>query len=435
MRSIRFFLKSPIAIKSRSERHILPYKDWPIYLLAFIKTFYQSLFSLALPNYLIYNDLMSADLIGVVLSMTALFYIVTPFIGQVIAKKIGYRNTIIISLLLSLVSYSTQVIIFTTPILILMQLLDGLALGLFWPNLMMQISLWQDLSSETQNDLNFKRFNKSWNFGLLGGFISGYLVVLQFHNDFIALIISVIMALLVIPIGFFVDSASKIEELKEQSASTIEKNSIKIHRPEESLGKESSSQNYIHIIIPAMIAWMLNLGYTTAKSLINFNFPYNLKSAGFGSEWRYIFIFGQQALQIIALNFIGPKSLKKKVRYVKMCLIIDLFMVISLIFVKNIYFIICATIFLGFTTGIKQGFVMKVNFDHSAKTGNSKYINIGEIMAGIGFGITPLWLGALINYTSYIWGYVIYTSMFLPIFIYYFITIRKLGKKVISNES
>ncbi|MHA1777529.1 MAG: hypothetical protein ACTSWC_12200, partial [Promethearchaeota archaeon] len=66
--------------KSESASNQFLYRTWPVYFLAFMKTFYQSLFSLALPNYLIYNDIMDPDMVGVVLSMTALFYIVTPFI-------------------------------------------------------------------------------------------------------------------------------------------------------------------------------------------------------------------------------------------------------------------------------------------------------------------------------------------------------------------
>ncbi|MHA1795131.1 MAG: MFS transporter [Promethearchaeota archaeon] len=407
--------------KSESASNQFLYRTWPVYFLAFMKTFYQSLFSLALPNYLIYNDIMDPDMVGVVLSMTALFYIVTPFIGQLVAKKIGYRNTLIISLFLSVISYTTQVLFFTPPILIIMQLIEGLSLGLFWPNIMMQISIWQDISSETQNELNFKHFNKSWNYGLLLGFISGFVIVIQFHNDFIALIASVALMFLTVPIGFFVDSESKISLIKSQKHLKVQ-----INRPEETIGPEAHGSNYAHLVIPALIAWILNLGYTTAKSIFNFNFPYNLKAAGFGSEWRYVFIFGQQALQIIALNLIGPMNLQKKVNWVKFCLITDLIMAITLIFIQNIYFIITATVIMGFSTGIKQGFVMKVNFDHSAKTGDSKYINIGEIMAGIGFGVTPLWLGVLLDNTSYIWSYVIYSLFFIPIILYFFLSLSKI---------
>lgn len=402
----------------------LPYRTWPVYTIAFMKTFYQSLFSLALPNYLIYNDIMDPDMLGVVMSMTALFYIVTPFIGQLVAEKIGYRNTIILSLLLSVISYTTQVIWMNTSILISMQLLEGLSLGLFWPNIMMQISIWQDISTESQNDRNFKQFNRSWNYGLLIGFISGFLVVVKFENDFVALIASVILVYGTVPFGFFVDSKDKIAQMK-----TNKQVSVQIHRPEEIIGKEDTRPNYIHVIIPALVAWILNLGYTTSKSIFNFNFPYNLKNAGFGSEWRYVFIFGQQALQIIALNLVGPRKLSQKINWVKICLIADLIMAILLIFVQNIYFIIAATVIMGFSTGIKQGFVMKVNFDHSAKTGNSKYINIGEIMAGIGFGITPLWLGVLLDNTSYIWSYAIFTIFFLPIVLYFFISVSKIKIK------
>ena len=118
-----------IPIKSKGSQ--VPYKTWPVYLLAFLKTLYQSIYGLALPNFLIYNDIMDADMIGVVTSMGALAYIVTPFIGQLVAKKIGYKNSLIISLFLSAISYTTQIVILTPTIFITMQLLEGLSIGLY----------------------------------------------------------------------------------------------------------------------------------------------------------------------------------------------------------------------------------------------------------------------------------------------------------------
>lgn len=429
----------------------LPYKTWPVYTLAFLKTLYQSLFGLALPNYLIYNEIMDADLIGVVTSMTSLAYIITPFIGQILAKGIGYKNCLILSLIISAFSYSMQLIVFTPTIFITMQLLEGLSLGLFWPNLMMQVSLWQKVSSESQNNINFKKFNRSWNFGILGGYVIGFTLVSQFNNDFIALISAVVMVFLLIPVGFFVDSAKKIKEystnnlqgfdepfsnafevpqtrpLDKKNSPSNEDHDPYLKKPEETVSQlnRKAPNLYLHIVIPAIVGWILNLGYTTSKSIFGFNFPFNLKSAGFESEWRYLFVFAQQTFQVIGLNLIGPRNLESKHRLVKMCLVLDLVMISSLIFFENIYIIIFATIFMGLTTGIKQGFVMKINFDHSAHTGESKYINIGEIVAGIGFGITPIWLGFLIDSASYRWSYLILLGLTSIVTVFYWMKMKK----------
>ncbi|TFH29129.1 MAG: MFS transporter [Promethearchaeota archaeon] len=304
---------------------------------------------------------------------------------------------------------------------------------------MMQISIWQKYSTEEQNNLNFKRFNQSWNFGLLGGYIIGFILVREFHNDLIALVSAVTMVFILIPIGFFVDSEKKLRSYALNLPSQVQldkkkflKNKVEeydslLKKPEESFSKLGKNSNlYLHIAIPAIIAWVLNLGYTTSKSIFNFNFPYNLKDATIGSEWRYLFVFAQQLLQTIGLNLIGPLNLRKKHRLVQVSLLFDLIMIIGMAIFGNIYYIIVATIMMGFTTGLKQGLVMKINFDHSSYTGDSKYINIGEIVAGIGFGITPLWLGVLINSTSYHWSYFILSVLSAGVLLFYLIIMKKI---------
>ncbi len=437
MNSRADLIEESVNIPLSSQGSQVPYKTTPVYLLAFLKTLYQAIYGLALPNFLIYNDVMDADMIGVVTSMGALAYIVTPFIGQLVSKKIGYKNSLIISLFLSAISYTTQIIFFTPTIFITMQLLEGLAIGFFWPNIMRQISIWQKYSTEEQNNLNFKRFNKSWNFGLLSGFIIGFILVREFNNDYIALVSAVIMAFILIPIGFFVDSEKKLQSCLPNYSPEFQPNTkgSKIDNPvdhesllkksEEPISKQGNNTNlFAHLIIPAVIAWGLNLGYTTSKSLFGFNFPFNLKDAAITSEWRYLFVFAQQLLQVIGLNLIGPLSVKRKHRIVQVCLVIDLIMIVGMAIFGNIYYIIVATIMMGLTTGLKQGFVMKINFDHTSYTGDSKYINIGEIVAGIGFGVTPLWMGVLIVSTSYKWSYLILSLLSLAILIFYMMKMK-----------
>ncbi|MHA1610484.1 MAG: MFS transporter [Promethearchaeota archaeon] len=414
-------VEEEVNIPFSSQGTRVPYKTWPVYMLAFLKTLYQSIYGLALPNFLIYNDVMDADMIGVVTSMAALAYIVTPFIGQMVSKRTGYKNSILISLILSVIAYTFQIVFFTPAIFITMQLLEGLSIGFFWPNILRQITIWQKYSTPEQNNINFKRFNKSWNFGLLGGFLIGFILVREFSDDYIALVSAVIMAFILIPIGFFVDSEKKL-----QSYALNHTPEVQLEKYNSKQGNKNNNNLYIHIIIPVIIAWVLNLGYTTSKSMFSFNFPFNLKDASIGSEWRYLFVFGQQLLQVIGLNLVGPFNLKKKHKIVQVCLVVDLIMVIGMAISANIYYVIIATVMMGLSTGLKQGFVMKINFDHTSYTGDSKYINIGEIIAGIGFGVTPLWMGVLIVSVSYQWSYLILSLLSLGILIFYMMKMKNI---------
>jgi MFS family permease len=157
--------------------------------------------------------------------------------------------------------------------------------------------------------------------------------------------------------------------------------------------------------------------------MYNFIFPFNLKSADFQSYWRYFFIFFQQLLQVIAMNWIGTQSIRRKKLLTQKILIFDTLCAILMIFSDNIVLIISATVLLGLSTGLKQGLVMRINFDYSTKSGNSKNITIGELTAGIGFGITPIWVGVLVN-INYQYSYIVLACLSSIILIIYLLSLR-----------
>ncbi|QEE16733.1 MFS transporter [Promethearchaeum syntrophicum] len=411
------------------------YRTWSLYLLLIMKTLCQSLFFSALPNYLIYTINMDPELIGVISSSTALAYIITPFIGQIIAKMIGRRQAIILSLFLSSISYISQILFFTPIILVVMQLIEGLSLGLFWPNTMMEISMWQKISTKEQSDENFHHFNTSWNLGILGGYIIGFFLVILWKNDYIALIVACIIAFGLIPIGFLLEREKKIipAEKKNNEILLIKSHITKDeHRLEDIIPKKALANiSLVHLIFPAFIAWTLNIYFTMAKSMYNFIFPFNLKSANFQSYWRYLFIFLQQGLQVLGMNWIGTQAIRKKKLLTQWLLLFDTFCAIFMIFSSNIVFIVSATVLMGLSTGLKQGLVIRINFDYSSKTGSSKYINFGELAAGIGFGITPIWVGFLVN-INYQYSYIILASLSSIVLIIFLLSLRKIDINLTS---
>jgi MFS family permease len=432
----REILQEPKSIKPNQmavkKANMRPYRTWPVYVLAFLKPLYQSLFGLALPNYLIYETTMEPELIGVISSSTALVYILSPFLGLFIAKKIGRKNTLLISLFLSAITYNTQILFFGPSVLIVSQLVEGIGIGLFWPVLMMEFSSWQKISTTKQNNENFRHFNISWNLGLLGGFMIGFLLVVLWKNDFVALIASCVMVFALIPVGFFLESDKKFlpkNNLKDgnilsspyiaEDKTTLNKN----RNP-----KKLSQISLIHLAFPAFIAWILNFYYTTAKSMYHFIFPFNLLDNGFESYWRYIFIFAQQGFQILGLNWIGSRSVKNKKNVIIWLLVFDTLCALIMVFTSNIFFIIISTILLGLSTGLKQGVVMRINFDYSSHTGKSKYINLGELTAGIGFGITPLWVSIFVT-IDYHFSYIILGALSTIILGIYLLSIRNFHEK------
>ena len=372
---------------------------------------------------------MDSELIGLISASTALAYIITPFIGLLIANQIGKKKAIILSLFLSSISYISQVIFFDPINLVIMQLIEGLSLGLFWPNAMMEISMWQKISTKEQSDENYCHFNSSWNLGILGGYIIGFLVVILWKNDFIALIAACIMNFALIPLGFLLEREKKLVLVEKQSdgAILIKSHITKDeHRLEDIVPKKTLPKiTLLHLVFPVFIAWTLNIYFATAKSMYNFIFPFNLKSADIQSYWRYLFIFIQQGLQFIGINWIGTQSIRRKKLLTQWLLLFDTFCAILMIFSSNIVFIILTTVLMGLSMGLKQGLVMRINFDYSSKTGSSKYINFGELATGIGFGITPIWVGVLVNF-NYQYNYIILACLSSIVLIICLLSLRKI---------
>ncbi len=414
-------IDSSESVQHHGSNHI-SYKSWSLNSLAFLRTLYQALFGLALPNYLIYQQILSEELIGIIIGTASLCYIVTPFLGQYLAKKMGTRKSIIFSTSLSAFAILMQVIFFEwgAPLLIVMQILEAIALGSFWPNLMNRISVWQKISDEPTNHRNFQRFNLSWNMGILGGYVIGFLVVEQFGNDFIAMITACGLVVLLIPIAFFLE-----DDAKFHTPTTL---TIAASTEKQPVDPPQKSSHFQHLWFPIILAWALNIFYTTGKSLYNFNLPFNLVENNIESSWRYLIAFAQQMLQIIGLNIVGPLSVKSKNRIIKTMLLCDLGWALVMALSNNIMILISGVIFLGLSTGLKQGVVMRINFDYSSAKGTQKYITIGEIVAGIGFGITPLWLGWIVKINFHI-SYWIYLGFSLLIIGFYFWKTYKLTKK------
>ena len=60
--------EQPILAKPSSNSRL--YRFWPVYAMSFLKTFFFAIFSIALPNYLIFDQQFSSALVGTVGSVS-----------------------------------------------------------------------------------------------------------------------------------------------------------------------------------------------------------------------------------------------------------------------------------------------------------------------------------------------------------------------------
>ncbi|MHA1585252.1 MAG: MFS transporter [Promethearchaeota archaeon] len=393
--------------KSRS------YRFWPLFAMSFLRTFFFALYSLALPNYLIYIHHLSSGLVGTVSSVSSIAYIIGPFIGRKVTKKLGIRNTLILSHSVSVASIIISITFVNPPTLIICRAADGFMNGFFWPNVLNMLSNWE---KHTQSDKGLKKitrkkkvkeidflkiFNLSWNFGLIGGFIIGYVFVSLTGSDYYALILSAIFASLLIPAALSLERSEKFEIINNRAVvlqdfklrfkempSKIKTTTI-INASTPDLEKPKSSLHHV----PIMLAWGGILVYASTKSIFKFTLPYFFQMNDMESSWVYGVVLFQQISQILALTFIQRVKKKRYSYFISMGLLMG-FTVIFM-FNPSILLIGLINIAAGFCIGLMQGVTQRIVLDYGKHRNSTKYSMWNEVFSGISFGLAPMIAGFL----------------------------------------
>jgi len=402
--------------KKQNNSEFRSYRFFPLFAMSFLRTFFYSIYSLALPNILIFEYEFSSNLVGIISSVGAIAYIMGPFFGRKITEKLGIKKTLILSQTISVITIIISIIYINPVVLIFMRAIDGFVNGFFWPNAFNLISSWEK-NCKREKKINFLRyFNFSWNFGLIGGYLSGYFIVLLLGQDLIALIVSAIFASLLIPSALLLESSEEFEVLENQA---VVLQDLKLHTKifsdtissetkvsisdsaDSPIGKESMKN------IPIIMAWAGILLYASIKSIFKFTLPYFFKFNGFDSYWVYIVVLFQQVFQIVGLSII-QKFKKQRIGF-----FIGVFILIgftlSFLFGLSILVISIINIIAGLLIGLVQGVTQRIVLDHSKSSGSRKYTMINEMFMGISFGIIPLIAGFLTDIN------IIYDFVFLSV--------------------
>ena len=364
------------------------YRVWPLFMLSFIRLFYVSIFERALQNYLYRVILISESTLGIISSAGAIAYIFAPILGQFITSKLGIRNSLILSCVLTPILTGAQIIYFEPWFLIMCRVLLGISLGVFWPNCFNLLSKWQKVSNIEKSNKNFKHFNFSWNSGFLLGLLVGYIWAFVW-NDYFAMIVSWGISFLLIPVGLFLKKESSVslsnQEPHIQVDSTISHIELKENTP--------------MIIYPILFSW-IGIGFLAiAKANFLFSYQIFLKVSAISSTPTYLVQFGIQATQLLGLTWINSMKIYNR----KMSVLISIIFVILfsslILFFDDIWFISILSVSTGLFFGLIHGTSMKIMLEHGTAKNTSKFSTINEILIGIGFGLTPIIAGyvALIN--------------------------------------
>ncbi len=409
-------------MQSKIDQNPKPYRAWPIFWLAFIRLLYVSIFERALANYLLFDVRIAPNTFGIISSAGAIAYIIAPILGFWITSKIGIRNALILTSIITPFLTVAQVISIEPWFLILCRVLLGLTLGLYWPNCMNLLSRWQKISSPERAKRNFRNFNFSWNFGFIFGLLFGYIWVL-FLRDYDSMIISWSLSFILIPLSFFInkDSVTHIpkEELEIHLENPIYEEDFKM------LSKTNSNSSMM--IYPILFSWIGIIFLATSKSIFLFTYPLILRQNSLESHSTYLVQGGIQLAQLIGLTWINVMHVYK--RKISVFISISALVVVSFTIFSVGYIWYIAVIFAvsGLFFGLIHGTSMKIMLDYGATKNTARYSTINEIVIGIGFGVTPIVAGyvALVNLYA-IFVFTIITGIsFLIVLIYLSRNVKK----------
>ncbi len=372
------------------------YRAWPIFWLAFMRLIYVSIFERALSNYLYFVVDINESTLGIISSAGALAYIFAPILGQFITSKIGIRNALILSSILTPILTGAQIIYFEPWFLILCRIFIGLAVGLYWPNCLNLISKWQKISSSEKAKKNFRNFNFSWNFGFIFGLLIGYIWSFTW-NDYSAMIFSWFLSFLLIPISFFVNKDSKTHISKEELETHFEN---PIYEEDFKMISKTNTNSSM-TIYPILFSWIGIIILTTTKSIFLFTYPVFLKLNSMEPHSTYLVQGGIQLAQLIGLTWINVMNIYKRKISVLISSISISIISFTIFFVGSIWYIAMIFAVTGLFFGLIHGTSMKIMLDYGTAENTAKYSTINEIMVGIGFGVTPIIAGYVVEVSIY----------------------------------
>ncbi|MFX0000365.1 MAG: MFS transporter [Candidatus Hodarchaeota archaeon] len=407
------------------------YRAWPVFLLAFIRLFYVSIFERALFNYLYYDIGIRESILGFISSAGAITYIFAPILGQLLTDKfLGVRNALIFTSFLTPILTGLQIVYPEVWFLIICRILLGLTLGLFWPNCLNLLSRWAKVSSTEKSKKDFGLFNLSWNSGFISGLLIGFLFAISW-SDFLAMIISWTLSFLLIPVSFFIIKDKKPSIPKE----------IVIYQSEDPLSHLDIKEDLLvnshtpMIVYPVLFSWFCIMFLTLSKSIFIFGYPILVKAL-LSEEFSYLTYLvqgGLQLMQLIGLTWINSMKIYSRKLASFISVVSIAIITFTIILLRDIWYISIISTVVGLFLGVIHGIGLKIMLEYGTAENTSKYATINEIIIGMGFGLTPIIAGYVIE--VYLFGIHWFLTFLGPIILIFLIFLsRNIKREEINSK-
>ncbi len=393
--------------------NLFSYRVWPIFMLSFCRLFFLSIFERAFQNYIYFNQDVSESMLGIISSAPAIAYIFGPILGHLITKKLGIRNSIIISAIGTPFLIGAQMIYFEPIYLIFIRVINGLLLGIFWPNCYNLLSRWQSVSSDAKSNKNFRHFNFSWNLGFISGLLVGYFLAFA-QDEYFAMTFAFVISFSLPFFSLFLKKESELNHVDRNFKNN--NNGLKLNS--NVVPQDQQNSNNKMIAYPILFSWIILLIYAASKSVFRFGYPVFLKNSGSPSYHSYLIQLSMQIGQLGGLTWSNSMKIYSRKISVYVSLIMIILSSIAIVLVQDIIFISIISASIGLFIGLIQGTSLKIMIDYGAAKNTKKYSTINEVLKGIGFGLTPIAAGfiAEINiYGVFVFLIILGVSVLIPL--------------------
>ncbi|MHA1471864.1 MAG: MFS transporter [Promethearchaeota archaeon] len=370
--------------------NLFSYRAWPIFMIAFFRLFFISIFERAFQNYIYYDIDVSESMLGLISSAPLMAYIFGPILGHFITKKLGIRNSIMLSAIGTPFLVGLQMIYFEPFYLIFLRVINGLLLGVFWPNCYSLLSKWQRVSSDEKSNKNFRQFNFSWNLGFISGLIVGLTLAFSI-GDYFTMTFAFIISFMLPILSFFIKKESEINHIIKP----VLNNNQNLNALEVGEANLTKKLNNKMTVYPIIFSWLALIVYSLSKSMFRFSYPVFLKPFENFSYFTYLIQLLIQVGQLGGLTW----SNSMKIHTRKLSVFVSITMIIlgslAILLLQDILSISIISACIGLFVGLIQGTSLKIMIDYNAANNTKKFSTINEILKGIGFGLTPIAAGII----------------------------------------
>jgi len=155
------------------------------------------------------------------------------------------------------------------------------------------------------------------------------------------------------------------------------------------------------MIYPILFSWIGIIFLSTTKSILLFTYPVFLKGVTTESQSTYLVQGGMQMFQLIGLTWINLMSAYKRKNSVLISLISIIVISFTIFYISSIWYIAIIFAITGLFFGFIHGTSMKIMLDYGTAKNTARYSTLNEIIIGIGFGVTPIISGYVVEVNIY----------------------------------